>query len=191
MQQLNPYGGKEEGETGAASSKDKANPDTRARLRRAARRAFVLNRFKFLFSPRHFACKIFVQRLQQKVAHRKYILTRLLLFYNPLCEIFIRRLQQRVVERKRHAAERSRVQELLKTTPRKLNYDVGYDETTGVFSFRSELGVITYDEHPAGTNGTVPSYDRDGTVVPPLQPPVLPSVGVTPGNGRRLPNYRV
>ena len=56
-------------------------------------------------------------------------------------------------------------------SPRALNYDVGYDAETQVFTYRTPLGEIL-TTHPHGkANQPVPAYASDGSIVEPLQPP--------------------
>ena len=73
------------------------------------------------------------------------------------------------------AAERDRVLQMLKEKPRKLPYDVGYDDATKQFSFSSVTGEISMAHPKPHPNATaeqpIPAYAKDGSIVEPLQPP--------------------
>ena len=78
------------------------------------------------------------------------------------------------------AAQRRKVMQLLGRPPRPMLYDVGYDATSGAFSYRDVCGAIR-DEHPgAVTAGHVPAYSADGLVIDPVMPPASSTVVLCP-----------
>ena len=69
---------------------------------------------------------------------------------------------------------------LLQHPPRPILHDVGYDPTTGQFSFRDAHGVISTVHPVAASQSSVPAYAANGTIVPPLSPPVDSSIVLCP-----------
>ena len=92
---------------------------------------------------------------------------------HPLCACFGARLRGL-------AMRRSEAKRVLAGAPRRVACDVGYDATTGVFTFRDERGIVS-TEHPTARSGAaIPAYDVSGSVVAPLMPPADSSVVLCP-----------
>ena len=96
------------------------------------------------------------------------------LLQHPECAHFVAYLRARV-------SRRSAALKLLSSPPRPLPHDVGYDGSSGKFSFRDPRGKVTY-QHPAfgASAGTIPAYGPDGSVVQPLSPPLSSMVVLCP-----------
>ena len=107
----------------------------------------------------------FAFRLRRRTSCRATALLRVTLCHHPLCAAFVAKLRAL-------AARRRDALQLLRRPPRPIPYDVGYDDSTGSFSFRDRYGAVSH-RHPAfaATAGTTPAYDADGSVVPPVSPP--------------------
>ena len=74
--------------------------------------------------------------------------------------------------RRSEEAERQRILQLTATEPRPIiGFDVGFDESSGAFSFRSPLGEVSATHPRAKTGMAVPAYSADGRVVKPMWPP--------------------
>lgn len=106
--------------------------------------------------------------LRYRVAHRRRVLARCSALLAPsLAARFVARLRS-LVRRRRD------VLETIAEAPYPCRWvDVGYDEETGIFSFRAPDGTISR-EHPAAAatvGSAVPAYDASGSVVAALSPP--------------------
>ena len=107
----------------------------------------------------------FIFQLRRRASCRTTALLRVTLRHHPLCAAFVAKL--RVL-----AARRRTALQLLCRSPRPVPYDVGYDDSTGIFSFRDRYGTISR-RHPAfaATTGVTPAYSANGSVVLPMSPP--------------------
>ena len=65
---------------------------------------------------------------------------------------------------------RAETRRLLEQPPRSIRCDVGYDASTGVFTYRDVTGRVS-SVHPATDGGTVVAYAADGTFTQPMLPP--------------------
>ena len=86
------------------------------------------------------------------------------------CQVVRRHAVDAIARARTVVARRARALALLARRPRALNYDVGYDAETQVFTYRTPRGEIL-TTHPHGSAGQpVPAYAPDGSVIEPRQP---------------------
>ena len=123
--------------------------------------------WRAIFSACHFCHK-----LRRRVLHRRTVLARCTFLLRPSCGRFVSLLR---------AGRRLAALGLLQRPPRPILHDVGYNPATEQFTFRNAHGVVSAI-HPATTSSdaSVPAFAADGTIAPPLSPPVDSSIVLCP-----------
>jgi hypothetical protein len=113
-------------------------------------------------------------KLRRRARHRASVLLRCKLLVHPLAARFLAELRRR-------AASRRQVLKLTAGAPRAMEYDVGHDATSGMFSFRSLCGLVSC-AHPAtgSSDAGIPAFSLEGDIVPPQWPPRESSIVLAP-----------
>ena len=152
---------------------DRRTPRSQAFRQRTSRQS---NAGKLLASvrPQTWLVLAFCFRLRRRAEQSAAAQLSNRLLQHPQCAHFVAYLRARV-------SRRSAALKLLSSPPRPLPHDIGYDGSSGKFSFRDPRGKVTY-QHPAfgASAGTIPAYGPDGSVVQPLSPPLSSMVVLRP-----------
>ena len=163
---LPPGLGLEEASRNRQTDRSRAYLEQRAVRERAATAMTARTWWIWLFRFRLVAA---LRRARQRIDAA----TRSALASHPLCARFGAKLRSLVVSR-------AAALKLLSEPPRPMRRDVGYDSSTGTFTYRDWRGRVSTTHPCAAAGAVVPAYSENGSIVPPLMPPLSSNAVLCP-----------